>query len=107
MTWGTLISFIGAKNGVSHLKMDVEGTEFAVMRNIIDSNVALPLQISMELHTLADSPSSNAWDIRSKKESEIGLFMDFLFREGGYLLVDRNDNPTCLHCTEILLAKLM
>ena len=30
--------------------MDIEGFEYPVMQSIIDSGVALPLQISMEIH---------------------------------------------------------
>lgn len=32
--------------------------------------------------------------------------MDDMWRIGGYALVDRNDNPRCFFCSEILLARI-
>ncbi|EKX52478.1 hypothetical protein GUITHDRAFT_133561 [Guillardia theta CCMP2712] len=42
-----------------------------------------------------------------KTPGEIALFGAFLFLKGGYMIVDRKDNPDCKHCTELLLARLI
>ena len=36
---------------------------------------------------------------------EIGGWSDFLFTRGGYVLVDRNDNDRCGHCSEVVFAR--
>jgi hypothetical protein len=86
--------------------------EYDVMREIVESGQHLPLQISMEIHTVIDGfPHGKfgklSWVMRWKKESEVALFMDYLYRFGGYLLIDRHDNPICPHCSEVVLAKLI
>ena len=37
---------------------------------------------------------------------EIAAWMVQLFA-GGYMLLDRHDNENCMHCTEILLGKVL
>ena len=45
------------------------------------------------------------WFGRYKSAGEIALFMDSLYRRGGYHLTDRHDNSFCQHCTEVLLTR--
>ena len=42
---------------------------------------------------------------RYKSAGEVALFMDSLYRRGGYYLTDRHDNPYCQHCTEVVLTR--
>lgn len=44
--------------------------------------------------------------LRGVDASELALFVDYLWREGGYLPVDRHDNPYCSHCSELLMVRL-
>jgi hypothetical protein len=62
-----------------------------------------PSQIAVELHYL--SKFGVDWQGRDKTPVEIAMLFNHLFSHGGYVLVDRNDNNMCRHCTEILLAR--
>ena len=42
-----------------------------------------------------------------KTPGEMGAFGAMLFLKGGYLVVDRKDNPDCPHCCEMLLARVV
>ena len=85
--------------------MDIEGFEFDVLGAMLETSL-LPEQIGMELHyktRFRELP----WFGRYKSAGEIGLFMDMLYRRGGYHLTDRNDNPFCKHCTEVVLTRVV
>jgi hypothetical protein len=89
------------------LKMDIEGFEWSVIRQMLVSTpfYLLPLSISFELHTFTDITEVH-WHRRYRQAPEVALFMDFLMKYG-YFLVDRHDNPSCHHCTEIVVARIM
>ncbi|KAI9018341.1 methyltransferase domain-containing protein [Hyaloraphidium curvatum] len=107
VNWATMLQTAGLDRSPSYVKMDIEGYEFPALRSILDSNRSLlPLQIAMEIHYmthghLIDLPMHN----RLLTPGEIALFMMELFHTGQYLLLDRNDNPFCQHCSEVLLAR--
>lgn len=65
----------------------------------------LPETISLELHFQTQMPTLH-WYGRLRTPYEIAAYMDHLFTRGGYVLVDRNDNPFCRHCSEIVIAQL-
>ena len=105
MTYTDLIRSIigkGHHHVINALKMDIEGYEWDVMMNLVDSRLVLPHSISVELHYM----SPNLWGDRLRSPFEIGAWMDYLFSRGGYMLVDRHDNVRCGHCSELVLAKL-
>lgn len=105
-TWESLLNITGMTSAPTFLKMDVEGWEYAVLKEIVNSGVHLPLQIALELHYDSMARLGLPWGgKRFKSPGEIAVFMDFLFRYGNYHLIDRNDNPYCQHCTEILLSR--
>ena len=101
--------------GVKHvdfLKMDIEGYEWDVLPAVVDNALQrlartgediFPTQMSVEVHYVTQMPM--AWRGRDRTPGEILGFFNSLFLRGGYLLADRNDNPHCHHCTEIVLAK--
>jgi len=73
-------------------KIDVEGYEFDVLRQILEeahnsnSMHLLPTQISVELHyatRMFDIP----WKMRRKTAAEIALFMGMMYNRGGYVPV--------------------
>jgi hypothetical protein len=115
-TYSSLMKLLGHNTSPFHLKMDIEGWEYATLSNMIDSVPAtsLPQQISVEIHYRTDVVPVPTFMRKypNEKESfkdpgEIGTMMLSLFLRAGYVLVDRHDNPFCPHCSEILLAKLV
>jgi hypothetical protein len=105
MSWKSIMKFLNMSRPPSYLKMDLGGHEFEVLRNMMQDNYLLPMQIAMKLHCLTHVNVS--WKARRKKFAEIGSFMEFLHHAGGYFLIDRHDNSFCLHCSEILVSRLL
>jgi hypothetical protein len=105
LSWPSLHKLTGVKQSPNYLKIDIEGYEFPVMLSIINSGQQLPLQIAMEIHTMRMEKGAYVSDYLADT-GELYSFIHFLYKFGGYYLVDRNDNPECSFCTEILLAKL-
>ena len=101
MDWSTLNKYLNMTTDPTFLKMDIEGYEIPVMRSIIDSRVSYPFQIAMEFHLLKASDNFNT----TRSSAEVFAFMHYLSEFGGYSLIDRNDNPHCQQCSEILLAR--
>lgn len=106
LAWPALLARIGASVPPSYLKLDIEGFEFDVLGAMLATAPSLlPQQIGLEIHyktRFRELP----WFGRYKSAGEVGLFMDMLYRRGGYHLTDRNDNPFCKHCTEVVLARV-
>jgi hypothetical protein len=106
LSWPSLHKLTGLTHSPTYLKMDIEGYEFPVMLSIINSGQQLPLQIAMELHTIRMEKGQYVRDY-TVDTGEFYAFVHFLYKFGGYYLVDRNDdNNQCTCCSEILLAKL-
>lgn len=105
MDWHSALRHANVSH-VTHLKMDIEGFEYSVLRDIVIHRLAVaPAQISLELHYQSQMEDIS-WTKRHKTAGEIALFMLTLFNKGDYFLIDRHDNPFCRHCTELLLARL-
>lgn len=105
--WPSLLRSIQLSTPPDFLKMDIEGFEYETLRSMLatEANAALlPRQIAVELHYKTQFRELS-WFGRYLGAGEIALFMDHLWRRGGFLLVDRNDNRFCPHCTELLLAR--
>lgn len=105
MTWESILTLTKMTQPPTYLKMDIEGWEYSVLHEIILSGKHLPRQIAFEMH-YKTYPSGLPWSNRAKSPSELAIFMDFLFRNGNYFLVDRHDNVFCAHCTELLIDRL-
>ena len=97
-SWRSILSMINATAAPLYLKMDIEGFEYQVIRSIVEDGALMPVQIAFELHYNSTVPRSSA--------GRIVTFMDYIRREGGYFLIDRNDNAACRHCTELLVSLL-
>ena len=106
VTWPSLLEAAGLTTPPTHLKMDIEGYEFPVMRSILAANVLMPQQISMEIHflTIQGDPTLPG-SARRITAGELALFARELFDVGRYLLIDRHDNPFCGSCTEVVLKR--
>uniref|UniRef100_A0A7S3SJ10 Methyltransferase domain-containing protein n=2 Tax=Choreotrichia TaxID=141411 RepID=A0A7S3SJ10_9SPIT len=106
LDWDSLLASIGLQghHRLTFLKMDVEGFEYGALRSMMKSPSSLPKQIALELHYKTQFPDLS-WFGRHLSAGEIALFAEELFQVGSYQVVDRNDNPHCLHCSEILLVR--
>lgn len=102
LSWESLLSAVNVSSSPTYLKMDIEGYEIPVMRSIIDSGKDLPLQIAMELHLTKMSDNY----VRMRSSAEIMAFMNYIHDFGGYMMIDRNDNNFCPHCSELLLVRV-
>ena len=123
ITWLDLVKTFGKPTVV---KMDIEGWEWSVLRQITKHSA--PRQVLAEIHACSyfqaaalpqppyvesSGDVSDYWNrdtIRYVKLAnpiaDIGSLMEQLKTKGLFLL-DRHDNPYCLHCSEIVLrAKL-
>jgi len=105
LTWRSIMKRLGLFSPPTVLKMDIEGFEWSVVRDLVRTPHLLPQSISLELHYQTQMRAL-PWYGRLRTPHEIGSWMDYLFTRGGYVLVDRNDNPYCNHCTEIVVASL-
>ena len=78
--------------------MDIEGFEYDVLSAMLVSAKAtpelLPQQLALEIHYKTQFKEL-PWFGRYKSAGEIALFMDALYRLGGYHLTDRHDNLFC------------
>mmetsp|Transcript_32902 Transcript_32902/g.74285 ORF Transcript_32902/g.74285 Transcript_32902/m.74285 type:complete len:121 (-) Transcript_32902:181-543(-) len=109
--------------------MDIEGAEFGVLRQFVDSALAsgapLPDQISLEVHAASggavpgdpammsgrgglrfDGSGLSPLYRSVKSPGELALFGHYLFAAGGYLIADRRDHPVCDACTELALVRV-
>lgn len=116
ISWPSLLKMIPTmKPGSSpeYLKMDIEGFEYGVMRSILRSGdpSLLPKQIALEIHSATYLPESGnpagqlSWARRNKGGGEILAFM-LMFYELGYRLIFVNWQTVCLHCAEVLFARI-
>lgn len=106
LTWASLLKSIDVNSSPTALKMDIEGFEWTVIREMITlaPHTLLPLSISLELH-LHSIEKPITWLGRYRTSAEVALFMEYLMKFG-YVLVDRHDNPYCQHCSEIVVARV-
>jgi hypothetical protein len=103
------------------LKIDIEGWEWSVLPNIIESSRRImattgqdvfPMQITIEFHLVTSFLLS--WMGRDKDAGEVFTFFNHLWFVGGYGVVSRRPNlpvpekriAGCRFCNEIVLALL-
>lgn len=106
LTYGSILNKANLKQAPTFLKMDIEGYEWEVLPSIIENNTHLPLQIAFEFHYGQDPALPLPWGHAWKTSGEIITFIDYLYRAGGYFVIDRHDNEACGYATELLIAKV-
>jgi len=108
MRWTDFTTTIGLTEPPDVMKMDIEGFEWSVLTDLAASTPRhlLPRSISLELHYESSMTTLPLWNRRLRGPFEIGSWMDFMFTRGNYVLVDRNDNSHCPHCSEIVIAHI-
>ena len=107
LSYGSLLKHAKVLGTPTFLKMDIEGYEWEVIPNIIENFYPqLPLQVAFELHYGQDPALPLPWGHSWKTAGEIITFIDYLYRVGGYYIIDRHDNAACGYATELLMARV-
>jgi hypothetical protein len=108
MRWTDFTKKIGLEEPPDVMKMDIEGFEWSVLTDLAANTPPhlLPRSISLELHYETRIETLPSWNSRLRSPYEIGAWMDFMVTRGNYILVDRNDNEFCKHCSEIVIAHI-
>ena len=126
VTWSTLLQrTVPSAAAPEYLKLDVEGFEYGVMRDVLDSGT-LPKQIAIEVHwrTYTSAARASGWPWRcvggeASARARDGMYAcdvppeaiaqwsDELWRRGRYMLIDRHDNVRSKYCAEVLFARLV
>ena len=101
-----LLAEIGLTTPPSVLKMDIEGFEWEILEQIVRSHALMPVSLTVELHYKSQFPKV-PFHGRFLSPFEMGAWADFMFTRGGYVLVDRRDHSVCLHCCEVVFARLV
>ena len=70
LSWASLLQRINASRPPRYLKMDVEGFEYGILRNIVDDGRLLPDQIAFEMH-LHTNVARFPWGTRGKTPAEV------------------------------------
>ena len=98
------------------LKMDIEGWEWVALPQVLnmtgDRGRILPRQIAVEVHLAThqryDVPgfvSKGARAVLPRHQEQLRELRRSM-EAAGYALVDRNDNPWCGHCSELLFVRV-
>lgn len=119
--WRGLVQATGIMGRPTILKMDVEGSEYATMRSLLNTpNELQPDQIALELHawhhiqrerhasqTTRENNRNTSGLARFKAAGELMSFMQTMLFRGGYVLTDVRDMSwaRCAYCAELLLVK--
>jgi hypothetical protein len=97
------------------LKVDIEGFEWPLLESWVDlawndTNFVLPYQIMMEVHYRTqfsvlwpEGVVSSSQDFKSPVQV-VKLFESLLYM--GYVVIERDDNQWCGHCTEITIVRI-
>ena len=111
VTWTTALKRAGMTGSPDYLKMDIEGFEFQVLRNLIYDGHLLPDQIALEIHQLTFPPGSGnpasflSWAGRTKDLDELLSFFLMLY-EKGFRLSFVDHDTVCGTCLEVLLSRV-
>jgi len=112
---------------IAVLKADIEGWEWVVLDEVVHSVVpsSLPQQIAVEIHLRTQAKSVPGFKTQAKRNvpgfPEVGGFpsakvsslpnptgklqqLRARMAVAGYELINRNDNPWCNHCSEVLFV---
>ncbi len=89
------LPFLGLSHAPKYVKMDIEGFEYEILYEMVQTlpRHLLPETIALEVH--------GPW---TGIGLHIAIFFDYLFRYGGYVVLDRRDASPC--CTEIILSRV-
>jgi len=103
VSWSQMVKEVGADtHNIAHLKMDIEGSEFAIFTEMshLEAHGTLPVQITFEFHL----PQLTTLERISNGASVQQQLMQQL-RGMGYRLAARDDNSARACCTELLIVQ--
>jgi len=102
-------------NRIDLLKIDIEGWEWPLlnswpllMEEDLSRQMALPMQILMEVHYRTQFAALRPPGVRVRDDFKFAKdFVDLQARllQMGYVVVERDDNGACRHCTELTLLR--
>ena len=97
------------------LKLDIEGWEWTIFDQDYAAAAALglnlPMQLLMEVHYCVPGRRNPRLECRVQHNytletaSDVVRFQSHLLKNG-YVVVNRDDNPSCPHCTELTLLRV-
>lgn len=107
VSWEQAVNRYSSGLQIAYVKADIEGYEWSVLRDMVTGS-SRPEQISVEMHRWIDNSQQFP-----KESSELEARLVSYGRAmlgAGYLLLDRNDNPSCMKedgllCSEVLYAR--
>ena len=94
--------------------MDIEGWEWTLFDREVaagsDEDDGLPMQLLMEAHYCAPRPGNPRAECRVQHNETMESAADLVRFQGrllrrGYVVVHRDDNSACQHCTELTLMR--
>ncbi len=97
------LQLAGIQTAPTFLKMDIEGYEWSVLPQLLENRATSPAQLAVEVHFQTQMPGLS-WFGRLKSPAEL-LALGMRLANAGYVIVQRNDNPNCGKCTELLLVR--
>ena len=118
-TYADLMALTKEASPPELVKMDIEGFELSVLRAMLPHPRLLPTQLAVEVHFRSRQHEVlsmwhaagycplplSTWTCLAPA-AELASFANDMWREGGYLLVDRHDNARCQTCSEVLFARV-
>jgi len=103
VTYARALQIAGIHSAPTFLKMDIEGYEWAVLPQLLANSATSPAQLAVEVHFQTQMPGLS-WFGRLKSPAEL-LALGLRLANAGYVIAQRNDNPSCMKCTELLLVR--
>ena len=76
---------------------------WAVLPQLVANHTTAPAQVAVEVHFQTQMPGL-PWFGRLKSPAEL-LALGLRLANAGYVIAQRNDNPSCMKCTELLLVR--
>lgn len=104
LTYDEMLKKAGIEKPPSYFKIDVEGFEYDIFSQMIQTPELLPLQIQVELHW-ATRMTGLSWMERTRSAGEISLLSGMMFNAGGYLPTKLDFNTHCTSCMEVLYVR--
>jgi hypothetical protein len=112
VTWRNFTSSIGLTRPPHFFKMDIEGFEYGLLRDMVTDTYMLPLEMMVEIHwgglnvvkdlfSPAQLSAGTAGATAAITPRQLATFLLDMYREGGYAIVDQNDclcsDPIYMH----------
>jgi hypothetical protein len=105
LTYGDMLKTASIQKPPAYFKLDVEGFEYDIFTEMMQSPDLLPRQIQVELHW-GTRMTGLPWMPRLRTSSEIAMLAGMMFN-GGFLPVHLDFNPYCTSCMEVLYFRAL